>query len=210
MEEIFTNWMTESLAWIQASGWIGWVGFIALYALTCVFLLPGSVLTVGAGAVYGFGAGTLLVTIASVVGAVLNFATSRYLVHRWLHRKFAHNARFQALDQAIAKSGWRIVLLSRLSPILPHSIVSYACGLTTISMTRFTLASWIGFIPISAAYAYTGALIGKIAKAKAGLPHGIDSWLLYAAGLTITILVTIWSAKIAARALKTEIPLDPD
>ncbi len=210
MQETFTNWMTESLVWIQASGWVGWVGFIAIYALTCVFLLPGSILTVGAGAAYGFWSGTLLVTIASVVGAVLNFATSRYLVHNWLQRKFAHNAKFRALDSAIAHGGWRIVLLSRLSPILPHSIVSYACGLTTISMTRFTLASWIGFIPISAAYAYTGALIGKIAKAKAGLPHGIDSWLLYGGGLAATILVTVWSAKIAARALKTEVHLEPD
>jgi uncharacterized membrane protein YdjX (TVP38/TMEM64 family) len=210
MQETFTNWMTESLVWIQASGWVGWVVFIAIYALTCVFLLPGSILTVGAGAAYGFWSGTLLVTTASVAGAVLNFATSRYLVHDWLHRKFSHNAKFRALDRAIAHGGWRIVLLSRLSPILPHSIVSYACGLTNISMTRFTLASWIGFIPISAAYAYTGALIGKIAKAKAGMPHGIDSWLLYGLGLAVTILVTIWSAKIAARALKTEVPLESD
>ncbi len=208
MQEAFTNWMTESMTWIEASGWVGWFGFIVLYAITCVFLLPGSLLTVGAGAAYGFWSGTLLVTIASVAGAALNFATSRYLVHNWFQRKFAHSPKFRALDRAIAHGGWRIVLLSRLSPVLPHSLVSYACGLTTISMTRFTLASWIGFIPISAAYAYTGALLGKIARAKAGLPHGIESWILYGLGLAATIAVTVYSAKIANEALRTKVDIE--
>lgn len=202
MEEAWAEWMTNGMQWIEQSGWMGWVWFIVLYTLTCVFFLPGSMLTVGAGAAYGFWGGTVLVSISSVAGALVNFLTSRYLIRGWLTRKFAKNKTFHALDHAIAKDGWQIILLSRVSPILPHSVVSYACGLTRISLTKYSLASWIGFIPISAAYAYLGALVGKFARAKAGLYHGTDSWIFYGIGLIVTVIVTVLSTRLAARAIR--------
>ncbi len=100
MHEMWLQWMTQSLDWVEQSGWVGWLGFIVIYTLTCVFFLPGSVLTVGAGAIYGFWGGTLLVSISNLVGAVVNFLTSRYLLRGWLQRKFASNAKYHALDRA--------------------------------------------------------------------------------------------------------------
>lgn len=202
MEEAWVNWMNDGMLWIQQAGWMGWLWFIVLYTLTCVFFLPGSILTVGAGAAYGFWGGTLLVSVSSVAGAVVNFLTSRYLIRGWLTRKFAQNQKFHALDHAVAKDGWSIILLSRISPILPHSVVSYACGLTKISFLKFSLASWLGFIPISAAYAYAGSLVGKVARAKAGIPHGTESWIFYGLGLVVTIVVTVLSTQLASRAMK--------
>jgi uncharacterized membrane protein YdjX (TVP38/TMEM64 family) len=200
--------MTRSLEWVEQSGWVGWVGFVVIYTLTCVFFLPGSVLTIGAGAIYGFWGGTLLVSISNLVGAIVNFLTSRYLLHGWLQRKFATNRKFHALDHAIAKDGWRILLLSRISPVVPHSIVSYACGLTNLSFGKFSLASWLGFIPISAAYSYAGAFLGKFARLKAGVPHGAESWqtwAFYGLGLVVTVVVTVWSTRVASRALKPHV-----
>jgi uncharacterized membrane protein YdjX (TVP38/TMEM64 family) len=208
MNQVWLEWMTRGLDWVGQSGWLGWLGFIVIYTLTCVFFLPGSVLTVGAGAIYGFWGGALLVSISNLVGAVVNFLTSRYLLRGWLNRKFAHNKKFHILDQAIATEGWRIILLSRISPVVPHSIVSYACGLTKLSLAKFSLASWIGFVPISAAYSYAGAFLGKFARARAGLPHGAESWetwTFYGAGLVVTVIVTIWSTRIASRALKAHV-----
>src|SRR6478609_5778292 len=114
MSEAWLHWMTQSLDWVEKSGWLGWLVFIAIYTLTCVLFLPG---------------------------AVVNFLTSRYLLRGWLQRKFADNRRFHALDDGIAREGWRILLLSRISPVVPHSIVSYACGLTKLSLAKFSLAS---------------------------------------------------------------------
>ncbi|HVE15552.1 MAG TPA: TVP38/TMEM64 family protein [Chthoniobacterales bacterium] len=208
MKQVWLEWMTRGLEWVEHAGWLGWLGFIVIYTLTCVFFLPGSVLTVGAGAIYGFWGGTLLVSISNLVGAVVNFLTSRYLLRGWLNRKFADNKKFHALDHAIANEGWRIILLSRISPVVPHSIVSYACGLTKLSLAKFSFASWVGFVPISAAYSYLGAFVGKFARASAGLPHGTESrltWLFYAVGLVVTIVVTVWSTRVAARALKTKV-----
>ncbi|HEY8898830.1 MAG TPA: TVP38/TMEM64 family protein [Chthoniobacterales bacterium] len=208
MHEMWLEWTTRGLDWVGQSGWVGWVGFIVIYTITCVLFLPGSVLTVGAGAIYGFWGGTLLVSISNLVGAVVNFLTSRYLLQGWLQRKFAHNRKFHALDDAIASEGWRIILLSRISPVVPHSIVSYACGLTKLSLAKFSLASWLGFIPISAAYSYVGAFLGKFARASIGQPHGEGSWVtwtFYAVGLIVTLVVTVWSMRVAARALRTKV-----
>lgn len=202
---MWTEWMTGALDWVEQSGWIGWAWFILIYTLTCVFFLPGSVLTVGAGAIYGFWGGTLLVSVSNLVGAVVNFLTSRYLIRGWLRRKLAANRKFQALDQAIATKGWTIILLSRVSPILPHSVVSYACGMTRISLLKYSVASWIGFIPISAAYSYAGAFLGKFARARAGLAYGSESWTFYAIGLIVTVVVTVWSTRFAAKALRASV-----
>lgn len=208
MHEVWLEWMTRGLDWVGQSGWAGWLGFIVIYTITCVLFLPGSVLTVGAGAIYGFWGGALLVSISNLVGAVVNFLTSRYLLRGWLQRKFARNKRFHALDEAIANDGWRILLLSRISPVVPHSIVSYACGLTKLTLAKFSLASWLGFIPISAAYSYVGAFLGKFARASAGQPHGEESWVtwaFYAVGLVATLVVTVWSMRVAARVLRTKV-----
>ncbi len=204
MLDAWTAWMDQGMLWIAASGWVGWIWFIILYTLSCVLFLPGSVLSFGAGAVYGFWGGTILVSIGSVAGALANFLTTRYLLRGWMGRKFAASRKFHALDHAATSDGWKLVILTRLSPILPHSLVSCAFGLSRISFWRFTLASWIGFLPISAAYAYGGAVIGR--AAKGGLHQGPWAWAAYSIELAITILITIWITRIAHKALKSYAP----
>ena len=204
MVEAWTAWMDRGMVWIEHSGWIGWIWFIVLYALSCVLFLPGSVLSFGAGAVYGFWSGTLLVSLGSVAGALANFLTTRYLLRGWMARKFAASKKFRALDHAAANDGWKLVMLTRISPILPHSLVSCAFGLSRITLPQFLLASWIGFLPISAAYAYGGAVIGR--AAKGGLHQGPRAWIAYTIELVITVLITIWVTRIAHTALRNCAP----
>jgi uncharacterized membrane protein YdjX (TVP38/TMEM64 family) len=199
-----TEFLHHSMEWIAQSGWIGVAGFIVLYTLTCVFFLPGSVLTIGAGAVYGFWFSTALVTISSTVGAVVNFLTSRYLARGLMQRRLGRSARFRALDKAVSTEGWRVILISRMSPIVPHSLVSYAAGLIRISFWRFTLASFVGFLPQSAAYTYLGALVGKAVRTSAGVtPHDPVTWALYGLGLVATLGVTALTTRIARQSWKT-------
>lgn len=196
--------MDQGMHWVESSGWVGWIWFIILYTLSCVLFLPGSVLSFGAGAVYGFWSGTLLVSLGSVAGALANFVFTRYLLRGWMARKFAKSRKFQALDHAASVDGWRLVLLTRISPILPHSLVSCAFGLSRISFLRFLAASWVGFLPISAAYAYGGAVIGR--AAKGGLHQGPWAWAAYSIELAITVLITIWITRIAQNALRNYAP----
>lgn len=197
-------WMDQGLLWIQESGWVGWIWFVVLYTLSCVLFLPGSVLSFGAGAVYGFWGGTLLVSVGSVAGAFANFVSTRYLLRGWMTRRFSASRKFQALDHAALVSGWKLVILTRLSPILPHSLVSCAFGLSRMPLVRYLLASWVGFLPISAAYAYGGAVIGR--AAKGGLHQGPWAWTAYAVELGVTVLITIWITRVGHRALRNFSP----
>ncbi len=204
MLENWTEWMRQSMAWIEQTGPVGWVWFVVLYTLSCVLFLPGSVLSVGAGAVYGFWGGTALVSLASVAGALANFVSARFLLRRWMERRFANSKKFQALNHVAVKDAWRMGILTRLSPILPHSLVSCAFGLSRMRSWRFLLASWIGFFPISAAYAYSGSVLGK--ATKAGLDQGPWAWAVYALEIGLTVGVTWWITHAAHRALKSVAP----
>ncbi len=204
MLETWTAWMEQSMLWIEQSGWVGWLWFILLYTLSCVLFLPGSVLSFGAGAVYGFWPATILVSLGSVAGAWANFFSARYLLRGFVSRKWGHGRKFRALDRAVERDGWKLIILTRISPVLPHSLVSCAVGLSRISVWKYLAASWIGFLPISAAYAYAGSVIGK--AAKGGLHQGPWAWSAYAVELLITILVTVWITRIAHKALMNAAP----
>lgn len=207
MEETWLHWLTASMDWIQASGWVGMVWFVVLYTLTCVFFLPGSALTVGAGAIYGFWGGTLLVTFSSTVGAVVNFLTARYLLRAFVLRHLSHSRKFLALDHAIEREGAQVVFVSRISPVVPHSLVSYIAGVTKISFWKFSLASFLGFIPISVAYSYAGALLGAVARTHLKITTNDPlNWFFYGLGMVVTIGVVIMTARMGARALRQSMP----
>jgi len=204
MLEQWTEWMRQVMAWIEQTGPVGWVIFIGLYALSCVLFLPGSVLSFGAGAVYGFWGGAVLVSAASVFGALANFLSARFLLRGWMEKKFAGSRKFQALNHVATKDAWRMIILTRISPILPHSLVSCAFGLSRIGLPRFTVASWIGFLPISAAYSYGGSILGHMAKG--GLHQGPWAWLAYTLEIGLTVAITLWITRAAHRALKSTSP----
>ena len=197
----FSEFLHHSMEWIAHSGWVGVAWFLVLYTLTCVFFLPGSILTISAGAVYGFWFSTALVTVSSTVGAAVNFLTSRYLAGDWMRRRIGQHAKFRALEKAVSAQGWRMILISRMSPIIPHSLVSYAAGLIQISFWRFTLASFVGFLPQSAAYTYIGAMVGKALRTSAGVtPHDPVTWAFYGLGLAATVAITVITTRIARRS----------
>ncbi len=203
MTETWAQWLTQSMDWIRDHGAVGCVWFVVLYVVLGALFLPGSILTLGAGAVYGWVTGTLLVALASTIGAALNFYTSRYFARRWIEKRLESRPRFRSLAHAIGVKGWPLILLSRFSPVFPHSIVSYAAGLTRIHASTFLLSSFVGFLPLSAAYSYAGAVLGRFALAKSGMdpqdPFTMGIWI---ASLVFTLLVTVLGARLVAKAFR--------
>jgi len=203
MTETWAEWLTQSMGWIRDHGAVGAIWFVVLYVVLGALFLPGSILTLGAGAVYGWAQGTMLVAFASTIGAALNFFTSRYLARHWIEKRLESRPRFQSLAHAIGVRGWPLILLSRFSPVFPHSIVSYAAGLTRIHGSTFLLSSFIGFLPLSAAYSYAGAVLGKVAAAKSGaVPQDAFTIAIWIASLVFTALVTILGARLVANAFR--------
>lgn len=194
--------LRDLLAWIEAQGAVGVLVFIATYVAATVFFIPGSILTLGAGFVFGVAWGTLWVSIASISGAVLALLVGRYLMRGWVESKIAGSERFRAIDEAVGREGAKIVFLTRLSPIFPFNLLNYAYGLTRVGVFPYFLASWIGMLPGTVMYVYFGSAAANLATlgSAAGERNPLQ-WVLYGVGFFATVAVTIFVTRLARRAL---------
>ncbi len=194
--------LRRALEWIGDLGPAGAAAFVGIYVVACVLFIPGSILTLGAGAVYGVVRGSLLVSVASTLGATAAFLAGRYLARDWVARRIEGNERFRAIDRAVGREGWKIVGLTRLSPVFPFNLLNYAYGLTRVSLRDYVLASWIGMIPGTVMYVYLGSLAGSLATLDAGGGgRSRAQWVLYVVGLAATVAVTVYVTRIARAAL---------
>jgi uncharacterized membrane protein YdjX (TVP38/TMEM64 family) len=199
--------LNDALVWIKDLGPAGMGVYVLLYIVACVFFIPGSLLTLGAGAIYGVITGSILVSISSTLGATAAFLVGRYFARDWIAKKIEGNARFTTIDNAVAKEGWRIVGLTRLSPVFSFNLLNYAYGLTRVSLKEYVLASWIGMLPGTVMYVYIGSLAGDIASIGAESAEAPSSaqWTINIIAFVATVLVTIYVTKIAKKSLAEKI-----
>jgi uncharacterized membrane protein YdjX (TVP38/TMEM64 family) len=185
-------------------GFIGAIAFILLYIVATVALLPGSILTLGSGVVFGVVLGSIYVFIGATLGATLAFLVGRYLARGWIAKKIESNQKFSAIDKAVGKEGFKIVLLTRLSPIFPFNLLNYAYGLTDVSLKDYFLGS-VGMIPGTVMYVYLGSLAGNLATLGVGeQPTNPNlQWAIRIIGLIATVTVTVYVTRIARKALNT-------
>jgi uncharacterized membrane protein YdjX (TVP38/TMEM64 family) len=181
--------------------------FALLYVLATVLFLPGSILTLGAGAVYGVVQGAILVSLSATLGATAAFLVGRHFARKWVVKQIEGNAAFQAIDEAVAEEGWKIVGLTRLSPIFPFNLLNYAFGVTRVRLRDYVVASWIGMMPGTLMYVYLGSLAGSLVTLGAGQRVRTPAeWALYVVGLLATAAVTVVVTRIARAALRRRIP----
>ena len=198
----FQELLKGSLQWVSGLGIWGPVIFTAIYILATVLLIPGSILTLGAGVVFGVVKGSVIVSTAATLGATCAFLVGRYLARDLVAKKIEGNLKFKAVDEAVAKEGWKIVGLVRLSPVFPFNVLNYVFGLTRVTLRDYFFASWIGMIPGTVMYVYIGSLAGDIARLGSGeRTRSPAEWALYVVGLIATIAVSLYVTRIARRAL---------
>jgi uncharacterized membrane protein YdjX (TVP38/TMEM64 family) len=198
--------LQNSLEWIQGLGAAGAIAFIALYAVATTVFVPAALLTLGAGVVFGVIQGAIYVFVGACLGATLAFLMGRYLVRDKVAKKFAENAKFKAIDQAIAREGFKIVVLTRLSPIFPFTLLNYALGITGVSLRDYILG-FVGMIPGTILYVYLGSLAGSLAAiGPSTQPPSTVQWIIRIMGLLATVAVTLFVTRIARNTLTTAIP----
>jgi uncharacterized membrane protein YdjX (TVP38/TMEM64 family) len=188
---------------VQGQGAVGAILFALGYVLATVALVPGSLLTMAAGAIFGLGWGTALVLVAATLGASAAFLISRYLVREAVARRLEQDPRFAAIDRAVGREGRRIVFLLRLSPLFPFNLLNYALGLTRVTFRDFVLAS-VGMLPGTLLYVYYGKVIADVARLAGGGPvsRGWGYYTVLALGLAATVAVVIVVGRLARRALE--------
>lgn len=198
------EWLIQCTDWAQAHPRIAWAGFILAYILAALFMVPGSILTLAAGVLFGVGLGVALVSLAATLGACCAFLVGRFLARDWVESRLEAMPRFRALDRAVARRGWLIVLLARLSVVIPYNLLNYALGLTNVRFGAYLFGTLVGMLPAIFLYVYLGSVAGSLASLEqTGAPLIPQS--LFITGLVVTALLIFVIARLTARALRSEL-----
>lgn len=188
-----------ALEWIESTGPWAPLVFGALYAVGCMLLLPAAPPALAAGVLFGLGRGCVVVSLGSTAGAAGAFLLGRRLgrgrVEAWLGRR----PRWRAIDRGIAEKGALIVLLTRLSPILPFGVVNVLFGISRVGFWPHLLLTWLGSLPGVVLYVWLGSALGRAALGKGGASPAGDA--LFWVGLAATLLLTLLLARIARQQL---------
>lgn len=201
------EYLRHFVEWVQELGPWGPIVLEAAYVPACVLFIPGTILTLGAGFAFGLVVGTVAVSLGSIAGASAAFWVGRTLARGWIEKKVSGNPRFRAIDQAVGEQGFKIVLLTRLSPAFPFTLLNYAYGLTRVSFRDYFLASWIGMLPGTILYVYLGTTLMSLTEAASGTTEKTTAQqVLFYAGLAVTVLVTIFVTRVAKKALDKAVP----
>ena len=190
---------------VQSYGPWGAVIFVAAFVAATLVLIPSTALTLAAGYLFGPSYGTVLVSLASTIGASLAFLISRYLAQPYAKAKLRQYPKLQSIEKQVSSEGIKLVLLLRLAPLVPFTVLNYALGVTDISFLSYIFATWIGKLPGVFSSVYVGST-GRSIDAATSV-GGIDkvSFTLNAIGVIASVLVTKLLADKASAVLNDDI-----
>lgn len=188
--------VSELEVWVNDAGIAGPVVFMLIYIFGTVFFLPGSVLTLAGGALFGPVLGTFYNLTAATIGAVISFVAARYLAHDWVEKKTG--GRLKSLKQGVEGEGWKFVAFVRLVPLFPFNLLNYALGLTKIKLSHYSIATYICMLPGAAAYTYIG-YVGR--EALAGDEAVIQKVLIGIALLAVVSFLPSLISKLRAKPM---------
>ena len=188
------EWFEEFKVWVQGAGTLGYILYALVYVLCCVLVVPALALTLGAGAIFGFVAGSIIVLIGATLGATAAFLLARTVLRHRVERMTANNPKFRALDRAITREGTKIMWLVRLSGFPPFTWVNYAFGLTGIRLMPYIVTTFFGIIPGTLAFTWAGA-------AGAAALSGTGNRVVLIVTAIGAILVSVFIARIALQAI---------
>lgn len=198
------RWIAEFQAVVKGMGFWGPLLYGVFYVFAALLLVPGSLLTLAAGAAFGLFKGTVIVSLASTTGAGLAFLISRYFIRDKVQRRMRQSPKLTAIDEAIGKEGWKIVAMLRLSPAVPFTLQNYVYGVTAIRFWPCLLTSAITMLPGTFLFVYLGSLGSKALAAR---ETSLGEWIARGVGLLATVVVTIYITRLAKRAMRDSVPL---
>jgi len=198
-----TEYLGSFLEYVRSLGIWGPVLLAVAYAVATVLMVPGLILTLGAGFLFGVVKGTITVSIGSVAGALLAFLVGRTLARDFVRQKAAEFPKFAAVDRAVGKAGFKIVLLTRLSPVFPFNMLNYLFSITNVRTRDYFFASWIGMLPGTLMYVYFGSAVKNLTDLVSGqYEGGVREKVLFGVGLLAAVAVTVYVTRIARAAIR--------
>ena len=195
---LLTNGHEQLLAaarWAESAPQLAWPLFLLTFVVAVVAMLPGWLLMVAGGYLFGAATGGLLAFVANLLGSVAAFFLARTYARQWVKQKLDHSLRFQGFDNAVARNGVYTVMFARLA-LLPNSLINYACGVSAMGLRDFVIGTSIGCLPTLAAYVLIGASTKDLFTAieEGGLEKPQLPFALFGAIIAI-LLLTLFLAK---------------
>lgn len=189
--------------WLETLGIWAIPAFILLYIVATLVGLPVAILFIVAGTLFNFLKGAIVVSFADLISAAICFAIGRTIGRDWVRQWVQKRPLFAKLDRAVAREGWKIVLVTRLSPIVPSNVLNYGFSLTKVKFREYLLFSWLGMIPVVCLYVYLGSIGANLLDS--GSP---TQWRVQILGLGVTVaaiaFTTWWAKRTLDRADKPE------
>jgi uncharacterized membrane protein YdjX (TVP38/TMEM64 family) len=193
----------------QMGIWAG-VIFVAVLAVVVVLLLPGVLLTTGAGFVFGVVEGTVAVVVGTTLGAALAFLIARFSFGKRAQQYLLNNPKLRSIDSELPPHAWKIVLVSRLIPFFPSKLANYFFGLTSVSFRAFTLGSLVGFIPLSLHNVYLGAIAAELTtQGLRTADFGDKEWVIYIGGFVLVAAAVVYLGSWGWRTMRNHKTPDP-
>lgn len=171
------EWLTAASGWIRARPVTGIAVFLLVLVAGAVLMLPGSLLLLASGFIFGFWQGLALGSVALTAGAAAAMLAGRHFARDWVAAQTEGRPRFAALDAAIREQGLVVVILTRLSLLLPYNLLNYAYGLTGVTLRQYVIGTFAGMMPACALYVYLGSVARNAQDLVAG-GQGPGGWLL--------------------------------
>jgi uncharacterized membrane protein YdjX (TVP38/TMEM64 family) len=196
-----------SLTWVKSLGILAPIAYITLYNLATILLVPGSLMTLGGGILFGLVWGTIYGLIAAFTGALITFLIGRYVAYSWVQKRFCNTSKFKIINAAVASEGLKIVLLTRLCPVIPFNLLNYLFGISQVSLKDYSVGS-LGIFPATFMYVYLGTIVGDLAMidnstiAMSGTV-AVMHWGLRIVGFISTVALSIYLTKVARKSLKS-------
>lgn len=196
-------WANELRAWLSTLGPGAMPVFILIYLLATVLGLPNILLILIAGTLFGLVNGIISASIADTLGAIACFLLGRTIARKWVETHIKQHSTFTQLDQAIRHKGWKILLLTRLSPLMPSNVLNYGFSCTNVSFRQYCFFSWLGMLPVIVVYVYLGSFGMSLAQPD----RSPGTLTLQAIGLALTIGAALYITRLLKRSLsKTTTP----
>lgn len=194
------DWVKSFSDWVEQRGALGIVWFILGYALGTVLFVPGALLTIASGIVFGLW-GAPIALIGATLGATLSFLIGRYVARDAVRSWLEGHPKFKAFDEAIGREDWKVIGLLRLSPVVPFSLSNYAFGVSKARLMAYVLASLVCMAPGAFLYAYLGHA-GMLALGESASKPGTLQIVFYAVGFVATVALTWYLTRLARKQLK--------
>ena len=191
-------WLANADEWLAGQGVWTLPIFTLAYVSAAILGIPNIVLILAAGTLFGLTEGVINASIADTLSIAACFLIGQSFGRRWITRLVRENSRFHQLDRAFAQKGWKIVFLTRLSPILPSNILNYGFSITQINFWEYLFFSWLGMLPVIFTYVYVGAFGGAILTPS----QEPKNLAFQALGLLATVCVMFYTTRLTASVLK--------